>query len=97
MKHKIILLFLLLFASVLALTSQSCTPYQQGMLTRQGQVDSFKINYPGCTVIEGSMTLTRNVENLDSLHLITKVKGNLFMNYSKLVNLNGLTSLDSTG
>jgi len=76
------------------LQAQSCAP---GMLTRQGQVDSFNINYPGCTIITGNLTLTRDVEHLDSLHLITKVRGNLFMNYSKLVDMKGLTSLDSTG
>jgi hypothetical protein len=67
------------------------------MFTRQGQVDSFKINYPGCTIIAGNMTLTRDVQQLDSLHLITKVKGNLFINNSKLATLIGLQSFDSTG
>lgn len=98
MQHRIFLPFILiLFVTSFNGFTQSCTPYQQGMFTRQGQVDSFKINYPGCTIIAGNMTLTRDVQQLDSLHLITKVKGNLFINYSKLINLKGLTALDSAG
>jgi len=89
------LTFTLAIISISALIhAQSCVP---GMFTRQGQVDSFKINYPGCTIIAGNMTLTRDVQQLDSLHLITKVKGNLFINNSKLATLIGLQSIDSTG
>ncbi len=99
MKNRYLIQISLIFiAATILITSsiqaQSCSP---GMFIRQGQVDSFKINYPGCTIIIGNLTLTRDVEHLDSLHLITKVRGNLFMNYSKLVNMKGLTALDSTG
>ncbi|MBK7804819.1 MAG: T9SS type A sorting domain-containing protein [Saprospiraceae bacterium] len=72
--------------------AQSCSP---GMFTRQGQVDSFKINYPGCTKINGNLTITNNVANLDSMYEIKKVNGALNINNSKLVDLNGLQNMES--
>ena len=50
-------------------------------ITRQSQVDSFKINFPEVTIIKGSLGISSakvvGIHNLDSLELIEKVEGNL--------------------
>ena len=60
---KIGLCFLMLLLSF-SMFSQSCLP--QGIsFTSQAQIDSFPINYPGCTEIEGPVTISgSNIKNL---------------------------------
>jgi hypothetical protein len=74
--------------------SQSCLPY--GItFTTQSQVDSFQVNYPGCTVIEGGVLITgEEITNLEGLNQITWIKGFLeIYDADSLTNLSGLESL----
>ncbi len=81
------LVFLLTF--LFSSEAQSCLP--DGItFTTQGQIDSFPINYPGCTEIEGDVVINNgNYLNLDGLSSIKRFGGNLsifgsFNNYSGL-------------
>src|SRR5688572_31338651 len=74
---KTLLSSLLLFSSI-SIFSQSCLP--EGVkFSRQSQVDSFRILYPGCTVIDGdvSIFLNSNFLNIDSLNHFQNIKGNM--------------------
>ncbi|HUM50992.1 MAG TPA: hypothetical protein PK431_04220, partial [Chitinophagales bacterium] len=66
-------------------------------LTRQSEVDSFPINYPGCDTIEGSLVISGNdIVNLNGLIGIKKVIYQLeIKNNPSLVNFNGLNTLKS--
>lgn len=95
--RKITFVLFLLFV-VQTVVSQSCLPDGITFET-QSQIDSFSINYPGCTQIEGWVKINGDsISNLSGLGQITDIFGNLEIsgNYI-LVNLNGLTSLDSIG
>ncbi len=99
MKHlSILFAFLLFFAK--AGYAQPCLP--DGItFTTQGQIDSFSINYPGCTEIGGDVVISNYpssnlITNLDGLSNITSLGGNLTIsNNYKLTNLDGLTNLTS--
>ncbi|MBN1950075.1 MAG: T9SS type A sorting domain-containing protein [Bacteroidales bacterium] len=111
MKTKI-----LFFACVMALPflalSQSCLP--EGItFNTQSQVDSFQINYPGCTEIEGDVRIgswsfitSDVVENLNGLNNVTSIGGNLEIGYwdkifpvdkTYLHDLEGLNNLNYIG
>lgn len=81
--------------------AQSCLP--EGIhLSRQGQIDSFPINYPGCTQVEGLLLINgiqqESITNLDSLIYITSVGGPLeIYGNSQLIDLAGLLSLTTIG
>ena len=89
---------LLSFASF----SQSCLP--EGItFTTQSQIDSFQINYPGCTEIEGDVIIEGSgINNLSPLIVLTNIGGCLNIgNYNigtgSLKDLTGLDSLVSIG
>jgi len=97
MKKEILLFFLLLIFQGLVF-SQPCLP--EGItFTTQEQIDSFQINYPGCTEIEGYVqigteSLNYSITNLDSLNVITHINGQfLIKNNVLLTNFSGLDSL----
>ncbi len=77
-----------------------CPPGSVTISTQQ-QVDDFSINYPGCTVISGDLTIfegfTDPIMNLNGLSQIEMVTGNLtfgdFLNIPTLTGLNNLTSV----
>lgn len=87
--------------------SQSCLP--EGIhFDIQAQVDSFQINYPGCTVIEGNVYISGDyINNLNGLNVLTGIGGNLkpyggvsLQNLTGLENLtyiNGYLSFDHSG
>ena len=92
---------IVLLCSLLTLNtfSQSCLP--EGIVFEtQAQVDSFQINYPGCTEIEGDVTINGgfNITNLNGLNVLTNIKGDLDIsdNYS-LESLTGLDNIVSIG
>jgi len=71
-------------------------------LSRQTQIDSFPLNYPGCTGIEGfvivSESVSGDITNLDSLAQITTINENCYIQYnSALLDLQGLSGLTSVG
>jgi hypothetical protein len=104
----ILFIALLVSGGVMA---QSCLPDGIWFQT-QTQIDSFQINYPNCTEIEGSVTIGGyDITNLDSLFTITGIGGSLKIgNYfmrpddgwelianPNLVNIQGLQNLISIG
>ena len=94
------LLLFILFALVMLSHSaaQGCLP--DGItFTTQGQVDSFRINYPDCTEIEGSLTISgEDISQLDSLMGILSVASSLVVdNCNALSSLEGLNHINSVG
>ena len=82
--------------------SQNCLP--DGIIfTSQAQIDSFKINYPGCSIVEGDVRIEGNdISNVDSLITITTIQGklkigNLFVENLILSDLTGFSNLTEVG
>jgi len=97
MKKFILLLAALGLINTNAFT-QGCLP--EGItFTTQAQVDNFQTNYPGCTEIEGDVTITgSNIRNLNGLNAVASIVGNLnIWNNQKLTKLTGLHKLISIG
>jgi hypothetical protein len=95
--NKFVLLILSLVLPLLGI-SQPCLP--EGItFTTQEQIDSFPINYAGCTDIEGDVWIVGDsITNLFGLSQIVNIYGDLdIIGNHSLVNLNGLTNLDSIG
>jgi hypothetical protein len=98
---KTLLLLLCISIEVNLSFSQSCLP--EGItFTTQAQVDSFPVNYPGCTQIEGVVTINgEDISNLSGLNGLTYIGEGLFIgtffyggNF-QLTNLAGLENLTS--
>jgi type IX secretion system substrate protein len=95
---KLILLIAIAFIIQGNVSSQSCLP--EGItFTRQGQIDSFQINYPGCTEIEGGVSVSGDsIHNLSGLNVLTSIGGECsIQDNDSLVNLTGLDNLASVG
>ncbi|MHC1777704.1 MAG: YCF48-related protein [Lentimicrobium sp.] len=78
--------------------SPGCLP--EGItFSTQEQIDNFQNNYPGCTEIEGDVTIEGwNITNLNGLNLLTSIGGYLKVRYnSSLTSLTGLDNLTSIG
>jgi hypothetical protein len=95
MKKFYILLFALI--SLNGVWAQGCLP--EGIsFQSQIQVDSFQVNYPGCTAIEGDVIINGpDITNLNGLSVVNSIQGNLELmcvdNLANLVGLNNLTSI----
>ena len=94
------LFFIFLFSALFVsqLFTQSCLP--NGIVfTRQSQVDSFPVNYPGCTQLAGNMTISGpDILSLDSLTQLTAVDSTLRIdNCTRLSSLRGLDNLSGIG
>lgn len=79
--------------------SQGCLPEGITFYT-QSEIDSFPVNYPGCSRIEGNVEISYNssITNLDSLSVIFSIAGHLSISHcSALTDLSGLNNLDSVG
>jgi N-acetylneuraminic acid mutarotase len=75
--------------------SNSCLP--EGIyFETQEQVDNFQINHPGCSEIEGDVSIIGNINNLNGLSVIASIGGNLEIR-SPLATLTGLDALASIG
>ena len=94
---KLILLSITFLASIAGI-SQGCLPEGITFSTQQ-QIDDFQINYPGCTEIEGDVTISGDdIENLNGLNVITSIYGDLrIYGNMMLQNLSGLDSISSIG
>ncbi len=85
------------FLFPILLSAQDCI-LDGFVFERQGQVDSFSINYPGCTEIEGTLSIGYGVENLQGLSGLTHIGGDLrFYNNVNLESFRGLESLLEIG
>ena len=75
MKKIALLIFVLLLTHITANSQSPCLP--EGItFTTQAQVDSFQINYPGCTEIMGTVVIEGpSINNLDGLNVLTAVGG----------------------
>ena len=109
-KHLLPIIVLIIFPVLTGLFSQSsCLP--DGIIfTSQAQIDSFPINYPGCTEIEGQLVIsdtydaTNDITNVDSLYSLTMIGGGLAIGETLnggsnfvLESLHGLENLTSLG
>ena len=84
---------------------QSCLP--EGIIfTTQEEIDNFQINHPGCTEIEGDVTINGDdITNLEGLSVLTAFGGNVLIGDDEypyngnpiLENLTGLDNLASIG
>lgn len=69
--------------------------------TLQSEIDSFQINYPGCIIINGDVTIQgSDISNLDSLIVLNNIYGDLnigqiFSPAETLVSIQGLQNLES--
>lgn len=97
MKNFLAPLISIICLSNVSLLSQPC--WGDVSLSTQGQVDSFQINYPGCTIIEGDLEIGGlDIINLNGLSVITNIgRGRMTINNTSLTNLSGLESLGSIG
>lgn len=92
----------IIFAGILILRlpafAQPCLPLGITFNT-QNQIDSFQINHPGCSEIQGSLYITgTNITNLNGLTSVTHVGADLYIrNTTVLANLTGLDNLTSVG
>ncbi len=94
---------ILMFTSVFGLSAQGCLPYGINFIN-QNQIDSFQINYPGCTEIDGDViiNLVSDISNLNGLHGVKKIGGDLsisgYMSSGPIsFTLAGLDLLDTIG
>jgi hypothetical protein len=98
--RKLYIVILLFFLANRAI-GQTCLPcLPQGItFSFQDQIDHFQINYPGCSQIEGNVTINGiDITNLDGLNILTSIGGNLtIIDCNNLTNLTGLDSLASIG
>lgn len=73
----------------------NCIPYGTYVtLARQSEIDSFPINYPGCDIVEGGLTVSGNdITNLNKLLGLKRVGFLTIKNNINLINLKGLDSI----
>ncbi len=89
-------LFIFFFTE--AVFSQSCLP--EGItFNTQVQLDSFPLNFPNCTEIEGSVLISgSDIKNLSGLNGIIRIGEHLkFLNNYSLTSLSGLINLTEIG
>jgi len=98
---KLTLLFVFVFIVQAITFSQPCP--DSLYITTQAQIDSFQINYPGCTEIEGDVDIGEwiagtDISNLDGLIGLTSIGGSLKIHLNNLLtNLSGLDNVTSIG
>jgi len=81
-----------------AQTKDSCLP--EGItFNTQEEMDSFAINYPNCTEVEGDVTIQGGgITNLNGLNVLTFIGGGLsVLSNDSLTSLTGLEGLTSIG
>jgi hypothetical protein len=87
------------FSLSLAGLAQSCLP--EGItFTTQAQIDSFQVNYPGCTEIQGNVVIAggTSIMNLNGLSNLSSILGKVsIFNCPVLSNLHGLEGLTYIG
>ena len=100
--------FSLFLSTLFSLSGFSQITCQPGIAIYDvGAIDNFQTNFPGCTVIEGSiMILGDEVTNLNGLSAVTEIQGSLWINdngndnsypLTNLTDLSGLNNLTTIG
>ena len=95
---RIFLIFSALFLVYGPLLSQSCLP--EGItFTTQEEIDSFQVNFPGCTMIEGNTEISgENINNLNGLMVLNSLGGDLILVQNPLLSsLDGLNNITAIG
>jgi hypothetical protein len=98
---KVLLLIAVVMLCHTTVFPQGCLP--DGItFTTQAQIDSFQITYPGCTEIEGNVTIYNDwygysINNLNGLSGLTAIGGWLTISCYKLTSLTGLNALTTIG
>lgn len=97
MKRKIAFVLFILW-TVNAVSAQTC-PGSPLTLSTQAQVNNFPNNYPGCTEVNVSVTVSgSNITNLNGLNQLQSITKSLFiLNCSSLTSLAGLSNLSNIG
>ena len=98
MKKFILLIVIACIIPTVAWSQTSCFP--DGVLFQtQAEIDSFQVNNPGCTEIEGPVEIGTGKEvditNLNGFSVLTAIGHNLNITFTKLTNLTGLDNLES--
>lgn len=94
------ILFIALTVIIQSVVSQSCLP--DGIIfSTQAEIDSFQINYPGCTEIEGDVMIKgSDIVDLHGLFMLTSIGGDLNIqfnpNINNLIGLNNLTTINKS-
>jgi len=100
MKKLTLIFFMLIFFQITA-SSQTCLPCLPEGITfnTQNQIDSFQINNPGCTEIEGYVEINGgDITNLDGLNVLTAFGGNVWIKCNTaLTSFTGLDNLTFIG
>jgi len=76
-----------------------CLPFGNYYFFSQADVDNFQSNFPGCTDLEGDVTISGDsITNLNGLSVLTGIGGGLSItDNDTLNNLTGLDNLSSIG
>jgi hypothetical protein len=101
MKSSVILAIVLLSGfRMMAQADQPCSScLPEGItFTTQAQIDSFRVNYPGCTVIEGDViiddSINDHIYNLNGLSVLSSISGSLRIENNHYLNdLTGLSGI----
>ncbi|MBK7804822.1 MAG: T9SS type A sorting domain-containing protein [Saprospiraceae bacterium] len=88
------IIIILVFLYDLKVTGQSFVLLND-TISRQSQLDSFTIQYPGCNYVLGNLTITGDIHHLDSLYNIKKIYGTLTVENTKIEDFKGLGQLDT--
>ena len=93
-----ILLAIVFVGSISIMTGQ-CLP--NGItFFNQESIDNFSANYPGCSVIQGNVSIedaSGNITNLYGLSQIEDIQGSLVISTELLIDLSGLDNLHTIG
>jgi hypothetical protein len=101
MKKFSLVVFFLLIMHMTTFT-QSCLPDGITFHT-QNDIDSFQVNYPGCTIIEGDVFVGdygggSNISNLNGLSVLNSIGGNFIIRCNdSLTSLTGLENIITIG
>jgi hypothetical protein len=74
-------------------------PYGNYYFNTQAEIDAFEINYPGCSDLNGNVSINSlypeyDIENLSGLSNISSIEGSLhFYNNKNLIDLTGMENL----
>ena len=100
MKNLSLLVLILIFCQFTASSQTRIPCLAEGIeFNTQSQVDSFQINHPGCTEIEGYVFISGpNITNLNGLNVLASIGGSLTIDHNDtLTVLSGLDNLTSIG